>query len=187
MPGAYFVTACTKDRQFLFESAGAKLAVDSAWQSLPDIFANIELSELVVMPNHIHAIVWIMGEGCYRIHPGTWKDNHLCRGGPPSGMLREQLPTPTEIAFETLSNIIGAFKTTAATRINKLRGVVGVHVWQKSFYDRIVRNDHELECIHKYIQHNPVKWAEDRDNPSSSKYSSRAKSIDDYWNEIFSI
>jgi hypothetical protein len=83
-----------------------------------------------------------------------------------------------------LSNIVGAFKTTAASRINMLRGVIGVHVWQKSFYDRIVRNDHELECIHKYIQHNPVKWAEDPDNPSSSKYALRAKSIDDYWNDI---
>ena len=153
------------------------MAVESAWQSLLDIFANIELGEFVVMPNHIHAIVWIIGEGPYRIHPGTWKDNNLRRDG--------QLPTPTEIRFETLSNIIGAFKTTAATRINKLRGVIGVPVWQKSFYDRIVRNDHELECIQKYIELNPLKWAEDRDNPTSPKYGPPAKSTDVYWSEIF--
>jgi REP element-mobilizing transposase RayT len=178
MPGAYFVTACTKDREFLFETPEAKLAVESAWHSLLDIFADLELSEFVVMPNHIHAIVWIKGEGSYRIHPGTWKQDTIRRGG--------QLPTPTDgIKFETLSNIIGAFKTMAATRINNLRGLIGVPVWQKSFYDRVIRNNHELEYIQKYIQHNPVKWAEDRDNPSSPKFASSAKSINDYWNEIF--
>ena len=176
-PGAYFITACTKGREFLFESPEAKLAVETAWDSLLDIYANIDLGEFVVMPNHIHAIVWILGEGCYRIHPGSWKQNDLGRVG--------QLPDPTKIKYETLSNIIGAFKTTAATRINKLRGVIGVPVWQKSFFDRIVRSDRELEYIHNYIQHNPVQWAQDRDNPSSPKYAQPAKSIDEYWKEIF--
>jgi putative transposase len=141
------------------------------------IFANIELSEFVALPNHIHGIIWIMGEGCYRIHPGTWKDNNLGRGG--------QLSTPAEIAFETLSNVVGAFKTKASSRINKLRGVIGVPVWQKSFYDRIVQSEFELEYIYKYIQHNPVQRTEDRDNPSSPKYASSAGSMDDYRNEIF--
>jgi len=176
-PGAYFVTACTKDREFLFETPEAKLAVESAWHSLLDIFASLELSEFVVMPNHVHAIVWIMGEGCYRIHPGRWKNDNLCRG--------RQLPAPTEITYENLSNIVGAFKTNAATRINNLRGVIGKPVWQKSFYDRVIRNDHELEYVYKYIQHNPVKWAEDRDNPSSRRFASSARSTDEYWNEIF--
>jgi len=84
-----------------------------------------------------------------------------------------------------LSNIIGAFKTTAATRVNKLRGLVGIPVWQKSFYDRIVRNDLELARIQEYIRNNPVKWAEDRDNPASAKFGSPAKTINEYWDEIF--
>jgi hypothetical protein len=87
--------------------------------------------------------------------------------------------------FEILSNIVGAFKTTAATRINKLRGMIGVPVWQKSFYDRIVRNEHELEGIQEYIRNNPIKWVEDRDNPISPKFGLPTKSIDDYWTEIF--
>jgi len=180
LPGAYFVTACTKDRDLLFETSDTKLAVESAWQSLLDIFANIEPDEFIVMPNHIHCIVWIRGDGSYRLHPGTWKNVDRRDG---------QLPTPTEdnIKFETLSNIIGAFKTTAATRINKLRGFVGTPVWQKSFYDRIVRNDHELERIQEYIRNNPFKWNNDRDNPISPKFELPAKSIDDYWNEIFDL
>lgn len=98
MPGAYFITACTKNRDFLFETQDTKLAVESAWYSVVNVFANIELDEFVVMPNHIHGIVWIKG----------------------------------------------AIKTTAATRVNKLRSLVGVPVWQKSFYNRIIRNDREF-------------------------------------------
>ena len=148
-----------------------------------EIFANIELGEFVVMPNHVHCIVWITSEGSYRLHPGTWKadfDNQRREG---------QLPTPTleNPKFETLSNIVGAFKTTAATHVNELRRVIGQAVWQKSFYDRIVRNERELQRIHEYIRNNPIQWAEDRDNPAGLKFRSPAKSIDDYWNEIFDI
>lgn len=180
LPGAYFVTACTRNRDFLFETPEAKLAVESAWHSVLDVFGNIELDEFVVMPNHIHGIMWITNEGPYRLHPGTGKNDIDVqrRDG--------QLPIPTkEIKFETLSNIIGAFKTTAATRINKLRGLIGIAVWQKSFYDRIVRNDGELQRIQEYILNNAFKWVDDRDNPASPKFGSPAKSVDNYWNEIF--
>ena len=178
MPGAYFVTACTKNRELLFETPEAKIAVESGWQALVDIFANIELDEFVVMPNHIHGIVRIMGEGAYRLHPGTWKNNDLRRMGQP--------PHPTEVTkFETLCNIIGAFKTTAATRINKLRGLIGTPVWQNSFYDRVARRERELEQIRRYIRQNPVQWDGDRDNPVSRKFNPSTKTIDDYWREIF--
>jgi putative transposase len=181
LPGAYFVTAYTKNRELLFDAPDIKLAVESAWHSLRDIFANIELGEFVVMPNHVHCIICIVREGAYRLHPGTWKndfDNRRRDG---------QLPISTseKPKFETLSNMIGAFKTTAATRVNKLRCVIGLPVWQSRFYDRIVRNERELERIHKYIYNNPFKWEEDRDNPIGLKFCLPAKSIDDYWNEIF--
>ena len=179
LPGAYFITACSKNRDFLFESAESKLAVESAWHSILDVFSNIELDAFVVMPNHIHGIIWIQGEGSYRLHPGTWKNDTIRRDG--------QLPIPpnADTKFETLSNMVGAFKTTAATRINKLRGLLGMPVWQKSFYDRIIRNSFELGIIREYILHNPIKWEEDRDNPANPKFDSPAKSINDYWNEIF--
>ena len=149
-----------------------------AWNSVPDIFANIVLGEFVVMPNHVHGIIWILADGTYRLHPGTWKNDNLRRGG--------QLPTPTEIVeFETLSNIVGAFKTMAARQVNHLRNVSGAPVWQRSFYDRIIRNDYELECIENYIHMNPVKWAQDRDNSTGIKFHPPVKSIDDYWVEIF--
>jgi REP-associated tyrosine transposase len=180
-PGAYFITACTKNREFLFDTPEAKLAVVSAWHSLLDIFVQIELDEFVVMPNHVHGVIWIRGTGYYRLHPGTWKNYGVHRDG--------QLPIPTNdhTKFVSLSNIIGAFKTTAATRVNKLRGTVGIPVWQKSFYDRIIRNDHELGCIQEYIRNNPVKWTEDRDNPICPEFGPPVKSVNDYWIEIFDV
>lgn len=178
MPGAYFITACTKNREFLFETLETKLAVESAWHSLHDIFSNIELDEFVVMPNHVHGIIWIREDGSCRLHPGTWKCDIRGDG---------QLPVPTleQRKFETISNIIGAFKTMAAARVNKLRGNIGTPVWQKSFYDRIVRNEYELDRLQKNIQNNPIKWLEDRDNLVNPKFQSPIKSIDDYWDEIF--
>ena len=110
---------------------------------------------------------------------GTWKIDGICRDG------RLPIPTNAEIKYETLSNIIGAFKTSAATRVNKSRGVIGVSVWQKSFYDRIIRNNGEMERIQQYILNNPIKWAQDRDNPTNPAFRIPVKSIDDYWNEIF--
>jgi putative transposase len=80
---------------------------------------------------------------------------------------------------------VGAFKTVAARQVNQLRNGTGLPVWQRSFYDRIVRNDHELGCIQHYIRMNPVKWREDRDNSVGAKFQQPAKSIDDYWIEIF--
>jgi putative transposase len=178
-PGAYFITACTKNREFLFASNDARRAALSAWHSVLDIFANIMLGEFVVMPNHIHGIIWILADGAYRLHPGTWK-NDPGRDGQP--------PVPTGIIqYEPLSNIVGAFKTMAARQVNQFRNVTGVPVWQKSFYDRIVRNDYELDCIQHYIRMNPVKWDQDRDNLTGIKFLSPAKSIDDYWIEIFDV
>jgi REP element-mobilizing transposase RayT len=178
MPGAYFITVCTKNREFLFEENEAKLAVESAWHSLHDIFANIELGEFVVMPNHIHGILWIVEDGAFRLHPGTWKNDDFRRDG--------QLPVPTKVEkFENLSNIIGAFKTIAATRVNKLRGMIGIPVWQRSFHDRIIRDNRELECIQKYIQDNPIKWAEDRNNPGNPRFGLQTASKDEIWKEIF--
>jgi putative transposase len=181
LPGAYFVTACTKNRDFLFGTPETKQAIESAWHSMLDVSDNIKLDEFVVMPNHIHGIVWIKGDGSYRLHPGTWKNDDIRRDEQPP------ISTKDNTKFETLSNIIGAFKTTAATRVNKLRGQLGVAVWQKSFYDRIVRNDRELEGIQEYIRNNPFKWKDDRDNPAGPKFGLVAKSMDDYWNEIFDL
>jgi hypothetical protein len=109
-------------------------------------------------PTRLHDLDYSM-PGAYRLHPGTWKNDDFRRVG--------QLPVRAKVEkFENLSNIIGAFKTTAATRVNKLRGMIGIPVWQRSFHDRIIRDNRELEYIQKYIQNNPINWVEDRIIPT---------------------
>lgn len=62
----------------------------------------------------------------------------------------------------SLGSIVGQFKTAAARRINRERGVSGVSVWQRNYYEHIIRSDRSLERIRDYIDGNPGMWAEDR-------------------------
>lgn len=178
MPRAYFITACTINRDLLFETTDAMLAIESAWCSVLDVFANIELDDFVVMPNHVHGIVWITGEVSYHPHLGTWKNIIPYRKSQPRISI-----TSTE--FETINSIMNAFRMTATVRINQMGSFGEIPVWQKSFYNRTVRNDRELGRIQEYIYSNPKDWMMDRDNPASPYFAPPARSVDDYWGEIF--
>jgi putative transposase len=159
LPGAYFITACTLWREFLFENPESKRAVWQAWESLTEIFGGIELDEFVVMPNHIHGIIWILEDGAYRLHPGTWKQ-------PRSG---EQLLAATDNRKRVaLGNIVGAFKTSAASSVNSIRSEKGAIIWQRNYYEHVIRESKELESIRYYIRENPAQWASDHYNPANT-------------------
>jgi len=132
--GAYFATICAYERRCLFEDSMVKDALLWAWQSIPEHFDGVSLDEFVVMPNHIHGILWI-----------RWK------GG--------ACPAPT------LGTIVGSFKSAAAKRVNQTRGTQGKSVWQRNYFERVVRNEAELNAIRQYIMYNPVMWNEDCENP----------------------
>jgi putative transposase len=66
-----------------------------------------------------------------------------------------------------LPEIIRAFKSFSARRINKIRKTPGVSVWQRNYYDHIIRNENELNEVRKYITLNPLKWALDKENPKN--------------------
>ncbi len=182
LPGGYFVTACTWEREFLFATPETIGAVQHAWEGLPDIFADIELAAAVVMPNHFHGILWITGEGAYRLHPG--KPSFPRRDGqlpvPTSPMARLLDPTgargkpPVHTGasqkFVSLGNIVGAFKTRAASEVNCLRGQTGAPVWQAGYYERVIRGEGEAEKIREYILLNPERWPSDRNNPESGHF-----------------
>ena len=67
----------------------------------------------------------------------------------------------------TLSKIIGWFKMNTAKRINVIRGSSGISVWQRNYYDHIIRNDADLDRIRTYIVNNPLQWAFDQENPKN--------------------
>ncbi len=151
--GAYFVTVCTKHREILFgdiQGDGVRLnplglAVKECWERLPQHYSFLELDAFTVMPNHIHGIVMITG------------NSNVGAGFKPA-------PTGKRHA---LGEIVRALKTFSARRINDLRGTIGTPVWQRNYYEHIIRNEIDLSETREYIQNNPLKWLEDEDHPAN--------------------
>jgi REP element-mobilizing transposase RayT len=133
--GHYFVTIVTANRELLFKDERYRGIGDNAWRWLAEHRAYVEIDEYVVMPNHLHGIVILRTNA---------------RGD----------RTP-----KSLSRLIGAFKTVSTKQLNELRGTPGEVLWQRSFHERIIRNERELNAIRQYIIDNPAKWDDDKNNP----------------------
>jgi putative transposase len=153
-PGEYFVTVCTKDRKHLFGEMSAEEMMENefgrivrrCWHELPDHYPHIGLDAFVVMPNHVHGIICIL-EG-------------------PVGAIHES-PLPRNVVERRrmlLSKIIGRFKMNTAKQINATRKTPGLSVWQRGFYEHIIRNDKSLDRIRDYIMANPLQWQQDKEN-----------------------
>lgn len=169
-PGAYFVTVCAHNRECLFgEITGGKIVlneygniVDRCWREIPAHFPQAELDEFVIMPNHIHGIVWIknsVGANNYSPLQIPYKNIHG--------------------TSKTIGSIIRGFKigVTKWFRQNTDR----YSVWQRNYYEHIVRDDTELNRIRQYIIENPLKWDIDSENPNNirdSFWESRDTTLD---------
>jgi REP element-mobilizing transposase RayT len=188
--GAYFVTVCTQDRACLFgvvTEGGAMCWNDAGqmvvaqWVALADRFPAVEIDTFVVMPNHLHGIVWICdSKPAHRANANraTTRVGATTRvaptgvgnGGPVGAGL---VPArPAQDRRPTLGDVMGAFKsvtTVAYTRGVKTSGWPGFRgrLWQRNYYEHIIRDDESLERIRQYIQNNPVRWVFDRENPQA--------------------
>ena len=100
-------------------------------------------SPFSIMPNHVHGIIV------------------LCSGDVGAGFK----PAPTETKQYGLPEIVRALKTYSSRRINEIRNTPGTPVWQRNYYEHIIRNDGELNRIREYIVNNPEQWEEDENNP----------------------
>ena len=155
--GAYFVTICTRNRACLLGdivegrmhlSEAGRLA-QVAWEDLPHHYPHVQIDVWVIMPNHMHGIV-ILAEA-----QATEDDMPVDVG---AGLK----PAPTR---HGLPEILRAFKTFSARRINALHNTVGTPFWQRNYYEHIIRNEAALNRIRQYIADNPARWAEDPENP----------------------
>ena len=145
-PGAYFVTICTYRRETLFANPAFYDIAVHALQRVPQQphARHVQLDAWVVMPNHVHAIFVLIGDSSEEtpVRPAQWQNA-------PAG---------------SLGVVVGRYKTAVSTPINQLRGTKETAVWQRGYYERIIRNDRELHATRQYIDDNPVRWVEDRDN-----------------------
>ncbi len=149
-PGQYFVTICTCQRVNLFENVTYYDIAANALSRVPQQphTQHVHLDEWVIMPNHAHVIFdfvdWPEG-----VRP---EEEH-----PPLDGLRNALAG-------SLGVVVGQYKSSVTRPINQLQRTQGTAVWQRGYYERIIRNERELQATRQYIRHNPIRWAEDRDN-----------------------
>ncbi len=151
--GAYFVTVCLRDRACLFGDISdgkmilndAGLIAEKHWHDIPAHFPHIELDEFVIMPNHIHGIILIN-----------------CRGTACRAPTTEQFGKPVAGSLPT---IIRSFKSAVTKRFNSSYNGSGYRIWQRNYYEHIIRDDASLNLIRQYIMENPSRWAEDEENP----------------------
>jgi putative transposase len=126
--GAYFVTICTENRIPALEIPEMGKLLVEVWQTLPNRFPGVTLDEFVIMPDHVHCILW----------------------------LDATVKTPP-----TLGRVIGAYKsltTVGWLNYNKsISKTCSKHLWQRGYYEHIIRNDQDLELTRQYIRDNPLK------------------------------
>ena len=163
-PGAYFVTICAHDGRFVFGEPEVCSLVEEVWNQIPRHFPNAATDEFVVMPNHVHGIVWVLEGHGVADQPSRVRPREV--GAQHAAPLRYGARRTSRRAVQpgSLGAIVRSFKAAAARRINLARGTPGLPVWQRNYYERVVRNEGELRRIREYIQLNPVKWQFDREN-----------------------
>ena len=163
-PGMYHVTLCTQNRHPLFgevSNGGMKCSpfgsmVWETWKSLPARYDGISIDAAIVMPDHFHGIIVVhdLRENSRLPFVGAVHE-------PPLSAPQRPHPQPRRIM--TIPLIIGYLKMNSGKRINEMRGMPGTHVWQRGYFDRIVRIDREYEATVEYILSNPTRWGLDKD------------------------
>ena len=156
--GAYFVTICVQNRECLFGRIAdgqmvlndAGMMIQTVWNEIPPHYPGIEIDASVVMPNHIHGIIVIVGAAP--------------RGRPVDGQPQGVAPTLS------LPDVVHRFKTMTTKRYADGVKQYGWRrfngkLWQRNYYEHIIRSDDELNSIREYIAINPAQWALDRENP----------------------
>lgn len=151
--GFYFVTICCYQRQRLFgeivdgtmrlNQYGEIVAETYKWLSLR--YSYVHLDKWIVMPNHFHGIIVLTNK-------------------PRRGVSRN---APTQPKRKPLGQLIGVFKTVSSKKINQIRNVPGIPVWQRNYYEHIIRNENALNNIRQYIINNPLSWHQDQLHPNN--------------------
>ena len=166
-PGAYFVTMCTWHRETLLgDIIGGEMRlsamgqiIEIEWRRLTDHFNHLELGAFVIMPNHVHGILILStGEASAQIvsYPAEirWAD------------ASPQPPIGTQPG--SLGAILQNLKSVSTRKINQLQCTPGAPVWQRNYYEHIIRDEADWRRIAAYIQNNPARWTDDQLHPQAS-------------------
>ena len=175
--GSYFLTLCCYGHQCLFGYVANGIMVlnkfgmiaREEWIKSAEIRQEIRLHEFVVMPNHVHGIVEIIGVGATGWSP---KHNMTIQNINDNGRgdlsvaqnngEGDQPVAPTGPQSRSIGAMIGGYKSSVTAKINKLRNTQREPVWQRNFYDHVIRDEESHQNIRDYICNNPVNWSIDK-------------------------
>lgn len=180
--GWYFVTICSKDRQCLFGNivngkmvlSGIGQEAAKCWEEIPNHFPNVSLDEYVVMPNHVHGIIRISKT---QDAVGVQDFEPL-----PNPMHQFQKTIP-----KSLGSIIRGYKIGVTKSARKQNP--DFILWQRNYYEHIIRDEEDLNRIREYIIYNPAKWSEDIENTHYREKlleTGKITTIKNYYTHLFS-
>ncbi len=180
--GAYFITIRTQKGKCLFGEIidgqmvlnGAGRAAEKCWDDIPGHFPHVALDAFVVMPNHVHGILIIIDENVGTQNPdgqNAWAKNIGAKNigaknfsplpeppGPP-----KPLNKPPRGTSKTIGSVIRGFKIGVTKWMRQ--NTEFYQIWQRNYYEHIIRDENDLNRIREYIANNPLKWEMDCENP----------------------
>jgi len=160
--GLYFITICTYQRENTLgriDQAGVRLSaigkvVEEEWLRIPMMRPNIELDDYVIMPNHLHGILIVQDPAGQEFAEK-----------PATNGRTQCAPTEFRRRPRSLGSIVAGFKAATTSRVSRRFWIEGAPLWQRNYYEHVIRNDADADSLRRYMQANPERWAEDVDNP----------------------
>ena len=167
--GLYFITICCQDRICRFGNVvNGEMKLNeygivayNEWAKTPEIRPNVELGEFIIMPNHMHGIIRLLGRG--ELHSpemtnelNSPNDSNELNVSDILGVCKTPLRSPSQ----TIGALVRGYKST----VTKQLGLLGFDdkLWQRNYYEHIIRDEQSYQTISKYIINNPVKWVDDK-------------------------
>ena len=147
-PGAYFVTICSYRKQHIFSKVANDSVdlspigeiVEEELERTPVLRSDTKIDRYVIMPNHVHVIIQFLDSS---MHVGAHRDAPLHRPA------------------RSLGAIVGQFKGSVTLRVRKYFRDPDYRVWQRNYYEHVIRDEDDLARIRRYIHINPATWSED--------------------------
>lgn len=183
--GYYFVTICTINREPLFCAIddGDMLlnelgrVVEAEWFHSVKIRQELKLDAFIIMPNHLHGIVALSRPevGAHGMRPPDHDGTYRGEQQLPDTLTAPVLQRPGR----SLGAFVGGFKSAATRRVNEIRALAGTPVWQRNYYEHVIRDDDALARVRYYIVTNPENWHRDAENPAAPTSTRPARSDDE--------
>lgn len=175
--GLYFITICCYQRECLFGNIiNSQIILNNfgqlikeEWLKSAEIRKEIEFDDFVIMPNHFHGIVIINQEinSDFMKNDVDFQDNNVgANGRSPLQQIQSSRPK-ISMKPKSISSLIAGFKSATTKKINIIRNTPQNPVWQRNYYDHIIRNDESLAKIREYVQNNPLSWENDQLHPNN--------------------